>query len=431
MADKKGKYVISIKNIIVHVVALCLILNIGCVYTHINGNGQLNIFIAYVPAALLIFLIFLERRVSSIRFRSAFISVVFMAAYLSIYAFVSQSALKAAFAEICLVCILLIYYLLVEKKNGPSLLKAYRNLILIIAMVSLFFWTFGSVLRIIPYTSVVWSDWGASSTGKYTQLKSYFMLHFESETIHIFKQTFVCNRAIFVERAFAAFAFEIGWLYELFIEKNPSRMKQLILTVAMISTLSITGLIVVTVTFMLYYVFNGTNDRIVKLIRLFFIPAIILIGAGAIFFLLKTKMSIGISYSARIRDFRNGFSAWLKNPLFGYGYGNSLSINRLFNAGYSNSVSMILTQGGCMLAIIYITCFVKGFFHSIQKKDINKCLFIVAFVLSFSVTAIAFTNIVIYLLMFLFVESTDTSLPAFEKSQRYVVHRPVFSEIRL
>lgn len=398
---KKRENSFSISNVLTYLIAFFFLLGNGTVYTHMVGYNHLDAFITYAPFVLIIALLFTIRLFNGAQFRKAALLVSFLALYLLFYFVLSSSNLRLAIPELLLVVCIVFYYMTVEINGTPKIFVAYRNIIYIVALVSLFFWIFGSLLGILQPTSEVISNWGTTGTGVYNSLKSYFGLYYELDRTYIFGRFIVCNRSIFVERAFASFSFGIGWIYELFIEKNKSKYRLTVFSVAMISTLSMTGLIVVIITYLLFYIFNGANDKLINLFRIMLIPVVLLLGYVGVSYLLDTKMSMGHSYSSRMSDFLNGFSVWLNRPIMGYGFGNGEVIRSIKNTGYSNSISPILTQGGIVLAIPYIICFAKGLAAGIRTKDINKSLFVAVFLVMFIFTAVSFINSVIYLLLFM------------------------------
>lgn len=385
-------------KIITYLIAFLMIINNGTVYTHIEGINHFDVVTTYAPVLLLMILLLMHRTVS----RRSLIVGIELITYLGLYAIISSSNMKMALPEIVLVFVFLIYFLTLEMEGTPRLLIAYRDIIFVVAFVSLFFWFFGSILGIVPNTGTVISNWGLMGTGMTKQLKSYFGIYFELDRTYIFGTFITSNRAIFVERAFASFSFCIGWIYELLLEKNKSRLKLTVFSLAMISTLSMTGLIVTVITFVLYYIFNGTNRRIIRIFKFLLVPLVIAVATYIIYYLLQTKMSMGHSYSSRRSDFSNGIEAWRQSILYGYGYGNNSYIHQTFKTGYSNSVTAVLSQGGIMLAILYLISFGRGLVGGFKTQDINKSLFVIVLLVILSFTAVAFTNTVIYLMIYLY-----------------------------
>ena len=388
------KFVINVNGLLINLTAICFVLDIGTVYTHIPNSFHLSGLVAYLPIFFLLLLVITRRRYNEDNVRRALKTCIFLLLFLLVYAIISGSLLRVTIPKIFLVVSMVLYFVLEESNGDLKLLVAYRNIIFILAVISLFFWSFGCILHIINPNSTVTCYWGGAQI-----LKSYYMLHFEREQTYLFGIWITANRSIFTERAFASFAFSIAFLYELLIEEQKSKIRLVMLGMAMISTFSITGLIIMILTIMLYYIFNGNNKTIITLFKILLVPVVVFVSYYSIKYLLDVKFSMGLSASSRMQSFGNGFKAWLQSPIWGYGYGNGDEILQLFNTGSSNSISMILTRGGLMITLLYAYAIIKGLISGFQRKNINISLFVAIVFVGFTFTAIAFTSEMIYLLL--------------------------------
>ena len=393
---------IGLKNVqvlLIYTTALSLVLSIGTVYTHIRGFEKLDVIVTYLPVITLTILLFTKQFYTRSVFYRTIQTAICLLVYLSIFAVVSGSNLTKALYQIVLLVVFLLYVLLFENQGTPYLFIAYRNIITTIAGISIVLWILGPVLELIPSYAVS-ENWGLSGTGLYRTIKGYFGLQFAREETYIFGRLIISNRSIFVERAFAAYSFALGWIYELFIEKNKSRKRIIVLSVAILTTFSMTGLILLIIISMMRYIFTGKNQVIVKLLKIAFIPVAVVVVISSIQYLLNEKMSMGHSAVSRMADLNNGIAAWLNRPLTGYGFGNGAEIQRLFSTGYSNSITSVLCQGGIMLMSLFVICFAKGIYAGIKNKNMNYVLFTISFLLFFASTVIAFRNITVYVLLF-------------------------------
>ncbi len=85
---------------------------------------------------------------------------------------------------------IIIYYYFVEKNflkqqnsSGLStLLLAFRDVVVLVAIVSLFFWLFASVFEIIPPTGQIYSNWTSDGTPK--AVFSWLGLYFETQDVN-------------------------------------------------------------------------------------------------------------------------------------------------------------------------------------------------------------------------------------------------------
>lgn len=383
----------TIAQILLYVLVFSLLLSSGTVYQYLNNQRAIARLIDYLPIFILFLLIILQRP-ALINEGKGKIELIILGsiAYFSVLALANGSNPLSVTATLMYLSLML-YYFYYYDRYELNILRIYRNYIVILAFVSLILWILGCILHKIPgqYVDQTW--------GGYKDVTSYFMIQFEREKTLLGGVVITSNRSIFVERAFAAYNFLIGLLYELIIEKKKSLARILVMTVAILSTVSITGLILIIILYFLYFIANGNNKKVVFALKVLFVPVVIFTVVVTIKFLLVDKLSYGYSAISRSNDFSNGIRAWKESPIWGYGYGNSKEIAERFNAGTSNSVSSILTQGGVLLLVPYILIFLKAYINCIQYKKINMAVFTSVFAIYLIFTVVAFRNITIYILL--------------------------------
>ena len=227
-------------------------------------------------------------------------------------------------------------------------LNTFVKIILIFAIVSLIFWTFGSILKVVHPTNVVINNWNG---GRPTP--SYFNLYFETQGIHFFGTTITRNSGIFAEAPMWSLILSSAFIIqELFLENSIKRLSLLTLTI--LTTVSTTGIFVIGI--LLIYRVLMLKKSLFKYVSLITIPIVI-------YALLQVweEKSDSISASIRFDDYIAGFLAWRANFFFGSGLTLGLkaiesNMNTLIrtNLGYSNSLFVILAQGGVILGIFYL-----------------------------------------------------------------------------
>ena len=227
-------------------------------------------------------------------------------------------------------------------------LNTFVKIILIFAIVSLIFWTFGSILKVVHPTNVVINNWNG---GRPTP--SYFNLYFETQGIHFFGTTITRNSGIFAEAPMWSLMLSSAFIIqELFLENSIKRLSLLTLTI--LTTVSTTGIFVIGI--LLIYRVLMLKKSLFKYVSLITIPIVI-------YALLQVweEKSDSISASIRFDDYIAGFLAWRANFFFGSGLTLGLKViesnmNTLIrtNLGYSNSLFVILAQGGVILGIFYL-----------------------------------------------------------------------------
>ena len=232
-------------------------------------------------------------------------------------------------------------------------LNTFVKIILIFAIVSLIFWTFGSILKIVHPTNVVINNWNG---GRPTP--SYFNLYFETQGIHFFGTTIIRNSGIFTEAPMWSLMLSSALIIqELFLENSIKRLSLLTLTI--FTTVSTTGLFVIGL--LLIYRVLMLKKSLFKYVSLITIPIVIY----ALVQVWEEK-SDSISASIRFDDYIAGFLAWRDNFFFGSGLALGLkaieaNMNTLIrtNLGYSNSLFVILAQGGLVLGGYYFYPVIK------------------------------------------------------------------------
>lgn len=227
-------------------------------------------------------------------------------------------------------------------------LNTFVKIILIFAIVSLIFWAFGSILKVVHPTNVVINNWNG---GRPTP--SYFNLYFETQGIHFFGTTITRNSGIFAEAPMWSLMLSSAFIIqELFLENSIKRLSLLTLTI--LTTVSTTGIFVIGI--LLIYRVLMLKKSLFKYVSLITIPIVI-------YALLQVweEKSDSISASIRFDDYIAGFLAWRANFFFGSGLTLGLkaiesNMNTLIrtNLGYSNSLFVILAQGGVILGIFYL-----------------------------------------------------------------------------
>lgn len=245
----------------------------------------------------------------------------------------------------------LMLILLVFKNFNDRLfdfLNTFVKIILIFAIVSLIFWAFGSILKVVHPTNVVINNWNG---GRPTP--SYFNLYFETQGIHFFGTTITRNSGIFAEAPMWSLMLSSAFIIqELFLENSIKRLSLLTLTI--LTTVSTTGIFVIGI--LLIYRVLMLKKSLFKYVSLITIPIVI-------YALLQVweEKSDSISASIRFDDYIAGFLAWRANFFFGSGLTLGLkaiesNMNTLIrtNLGYSNSLFVILAQGGVILGIFYL-----------------------------------------------------------------------------
>lgn len=290
----------------------------------------------------------------------------------------------------------------------------FRNVVIILAIISVFFWL-GSSFGLQPNTSAM-VNWGSNSV-----IPGYFNLHFIAQgRIAFLGFNLIRNTGMFVEAPMYAYVLCIALLITLFLDKRISKYdwKIFVLLGTIITTTSTTGLIVALIAFSYYLlVINKVRNQFFKLlIYLFIIIAMIL---AVLYFLTKKVDSDWASSSSiRMNDYVSGFRAWIQHPFIGNGLGSYSDIMKYMDyrriqaeatingmTGFSNGIMEVLAYTGLIGLLYYLVPTLIGFFHDRKLAAFSTLTFLL-----FCVTLIHNTYLYDLILCYLAMSRFDKNI---------------------
>lgn len=297
---------------------------------------------------------------------------------------------------------LLIFFLVSIQKDVIDLFKIYKKLLVIIAVVSIFFWVFGSILQIIKPNLTMISTW-TGSDGNVKSVLGYFGVYYETQRINLAGINCVRNSAIFTEAPMAAFAFSIALGIEELICKNRHKLNSVVLCIAIITTTSSTGIIYMILLYFFKYFGKENKYKLSKNIKILLIPFLMILLFYFLYCIVMQKLTYN-SGNLRIDDFVAGYKTWLTAPLFGVGISNftpiiaNLSLWRRGVTGLSNSIAPLFAEGGLYVASIYIFCFGIGIYRCMKGNDYQVFVFIILYLFIFIITISPFNYLTFFML---------------------------------
>lgn len=292
------------------------------------------------------------------------------------------------------------------KEKAASLLGAFRDVVVIVAGVSVVCWFLLSLLHLIPYpwSGSVYVDW--SDNGKIIWRTHFVYIYYETQW---FITGYVArNSAIFVEGPMANYIFSLAFMTELYVQdgrgQKAHRWFRVILALAMLTTFTATGWFLMALMWIMKNLpdvrrkrksaesFREHLSQEKKAIALAVLVLVFVV-------LLLWNKTTTESSSIRMDDIRSGFKAWLSSPIWGVGFENTPYIARfaspwrLNNLGYSNSPVEVLAEGGLMLFIPYAWAIVRGVSKTIRSGNYAHMAFEICFLVLFAVTIIPYQYI--------------------------------------
>lgn len=391
---KPQKQFFSINEFLKYVFAFTLIINMRTVYVQTPQLKNFNNYIIFIMGLTVILYIILKRNFENKSLKKGLMIASAFLIYLSIFYIVTPIKNDTTVKIMLEVPIIIIYCFLIEE-NLNDTMKKMTNILFFIAIISLFFWINGSLLKITHATGTWITDWGT-----YKAINSYYNIYFETQSIVVSGiGSIIRNSAIFVEAPMCSFMFTIALCTELFLKEKTNKFRCLIFIISIISTISTTGITIMLLGLSLKFI-NNQKENLKNDKLLVFIKIIMIIFAIIIFFIIIEKL-INVKMSShsgmsRLSDFKNGFKAWLDNPIFGYGFGSRGLLFEYGNYGYSNSIIPILTQGGLYLLLPYLISIIMAIRINL-KYDFKKFSFYFLFLIMFVLTIVPFQNLTFYI----------------------------------
>lgn len=365
---------INIGLLLDYAIVLLLILGTNSVYAVTVKNYRVKTLILIV-----LFLRILTFNLSERFVKRFFYFSVFWVVY--IFLFIAMNPFEAGkfINNFLIFFILLVGYLLFYQAEGDlrDLLRIFANLIFAIALISLFFWSFGSMLHLINPTKVMPMIWGGT-----VNTQTYFGVYFQWQNdAVIMGHRIFRNIGIFAEAPMYSLNLSVAFMFDYLFNNRRHWLRMLIYLVTIMTSVSYTGILFVLILVVgeqsLKYVLGvvkGERSRVGAALVL-----IILVAAAAVAYqLLAAKLASG-SGSSRIDDYISGFRAWMDNVFWGSGYGDISvrvqysSARRLARSatGFTNSILTVLSQGGLYLGSVYGFSFVVFLIEAIQKRSME------------------------------------------------------------
>ena len=228
--------------------------------------------------------------------------IVCLCGYFLLFSVIRPINIQAYLTTVYLLLLVVTYVWCKKADKVAGLLYKYERIIILIAGISLFFWIFGSVLKIVHPSGSIETTW--SGTDDLLVLPTYYYLYFEPRGLTVIQSvSLLRNIAVFTEAPMCSFHVVVALLIELFIQRKSKRVRLFILLAALITTISMTGYICASIAFFAKYVYSKNNNhRLIKVIKYASIPLAILILAYLVRMFLSQRSNTG-SGNIRIDDF--------------------------------------------------------------------------------------------------------------------------------
>ncbi|MBQ3291999.1 MAG: glycosyltransferase [Mogibacterium sp.] len=304
---------------------------------------------------------------------------------------------------------LILMIILARSKEGRQktieILRAFSNIMVVIAAVSLFCWIFGSTLHILPGTGFVNLDW--SPTGEFVRRPTFIHIYYETQWTG-WVTVPARNSGIFVEAPMAGFCCSMTLLVDYVLTGSygkPRMWRTILLIVTIITTFSAVNYVFLMV--FCAVIFSEDLQHYIKLSGAARAAVLTLSAAAVVIVsvMVYNKIKWG-SGSVRFNDFVVGYNAWMQHPFFGGGFESLEYLQRFmpawrhgYDVGFSNSPMEILAQGGIYLGSLYIYAFISGLVRALRRKERTAVITIVLFAYLFMFTVVPYQYITFFMLL--------------------------------
>jgi hypothetical protein len=383
------------KKILEYLVALFTILSTSSMFfvateKHYYLNGLLAI-----SLIILIFYNLLNKKYKKIRITNSFIFLFLYFIFAIIFMLINVKLNIVNFVYVFLIIFPLFYfyYCIISDDEKNNIFLAIVDVMVLLSVLSLFFYIFGSLLKIISPTGIFTVNWG-----KISSFPSFYNLHFNTQGLTFFGHYIIRNTGVFPEAPMYSLNLVIAYAICKLLMKDCKKYKKIILSLAIFTTLSTTGIILWSVIFLYCLIKNNRNKK--SLIKLIFPFILLSVSALCIFFF--TEKTQTLSFSTRLDDYVACFKAWKENILFGNGYNNEtiiksyMSSYRTYNMGLSNSLFALLAQCGLYGLSFYFFAFLRAL--KLCKTDKNKLFFCLIIFILFITTLFQYRSMAVCLL---------------------------------
>lgn len=409
----------EIINILEYFLAIYIVINANTVWNFRNSNISENLWICTLTVLFILILIsFKDIWRNKKRLIPLGIILIGVSFYNSLFIMINGRDKETFVIEFLGLLLGVILYSAGRINRGKrySLLLKFSNVMVILGIISLYYYVRIVILKNINPTSSILFTWGNR-----TDIPKYSDFYYITQHIKIGSQNLIRNTGIFTEGPMYAFPLSIALIAELFFRKTKGTLNKIIIIVSVIvlaltimTTLSTTAIGIMSVAIPLrifsFLIENLKKSKAKTRIGIFILLIFIIAGALVGGFFLKNKMKNSAnnkygSYSIRKDDFKVGYETWKNNKIIGCGFNqyqyvqqNMNFIGRKNDIGGSSGIMKVLPEGGIMLFSVYLIPFILAIMYGIKKRNLNVIFaFILIFVI-FTVTAIQYTYLMIYLL---------------------------------
>ena len=360
------------RAILFYIVSILLVIDGGSMYLNTVGSMISNGMVKALLVLLCVLSLVFRRKV----IRNGVYASICIIAYISVYMLATNYNTWLCLVYVIVFAALMLFFFDVIHFDELDLfLNTFSSVVVALAVISLFFWVFGSLLHLIPKRTIYYI-WGR----EYAYVGyNYFFLYYENPVQAA--GSIIRNTGIFTEAPGYVDRLIIALCIEMFYKREKiTSFRVIVLLLAMLTTLSSKALILLI--YMVgakWFFYNKFNTKWKYFLHFF---VVIVVGTIAVFLLnriMQNEMATASSRWARYDHLQSGFRAFLDYPIFGVGYNNmdALAKYHLYRStpkGASMGIATSLGEGGIYMFLLYIGSSICAYYslsrnNRIRRKD--------------------------------------------------------------
>lgn len=382
---------INKQSVLTYFISFFVIMSGAVIYNYINNSKVSPSLWKYLLMLCYVLSILSYKKISIKTIKETAILVAYILVY-AIASFFFSSPMFNSLITFVLGFVLAFLYVreLIRHNDFKLLLDAFANIMLVITVISLFFWLLGSQLKMIPYTTIGY-DYGRG-----TIAHNFYWLYFDEpiQYTNFFGFSLIRNCGICAEAPGFANYLMYGLAIEL-VKKESKPWRVIVFILGLITNFSSKSymLLAVALLFMLYKaVMIDGRFKHKKVICTIIAPIILVIFVGALYGIVIDKSINSVSsFNGRVNSLQNAIDAWLAHPLLGAGIANYDAIQ-----SGSMGITLLLAQCGISVMLIYIfaaVCTLKT--NVLAEYKWGVYLFISLFVVNFFISNVGTSTLTV------------------------------------
>lgn len=304
-------------------------------------------------------------------------------------------------------------FFLYQAEDSNIVWKAFINIAVIYAIISLIFYLGGTCLTLIPEsgrTSLIWGTWTED-------IRTFHNIYYESQKLYLNETLYIPrNCGIFPEGPMYNFVLCVALAAEMFLSQKTHWWKVILLGITALTTFSTTTYVFLIAVFVLYLakiVFSQKEKSIHKLAFLLLVLLGVVLVVGILLNKLTTPSGAG-SMNVRTDHIMACFKAWLDSPIIGVGFENQEAV--LAFAEYKQGMSMGLVYfiacGGILMTSLIVIPYIMSGIHAFKTREYNEFIFETLYLLLYFITAVSIYPIFRFFIAYILIYDYEKSFYA-------------------